>query len=456
MKKAWCFLFAFLILPSVLAISLDIQIEPVKDVVIVGVDDRVEYELSVENKGDSETFQIYSLVEADFQPKDFFVIEKNGVRNLDVKVKFREETLEKVRGAYVFSYEIKGQNSGFYNGKLNANVIEIQDAFEIEEIRIDPSDSEARIFVKNKVNYDFSDVRIRISSEFFEDEFSGEFLAGDTLEFITSINRDLSKELIAGDYGVISEFEFGEVSGESQSVLKYLEEGGISVLEESSGTIVKKTLIIRTNQGNIVSVADFEASRNLITRLFTTFSSEPDRVEESGFFVNYYWNQELKPGESYSIEVSTNYTFPFALIILIFVVILIAKFYFKGDLKLEKRVSFVKTKGGEFALRVKIRVKARKGVDHVEITDRIPAVTKLYDKYGKGPDRIDHNGRTLHWDVKSLSAGEERVFSYIIYSKINVVGRFDLPRAHAVYKKDGKMERVESNHTSFASESAED
>ena len=42
--------------------------------------------------------------------------------------------------------------------------------------------------------------------------------------------------------------------------------------------------------------------------------------------------------------------------------------------------------------------------------------------------------------------------SYIIYSKIGVVGKFSLPTAIAVYEKDGKIHEAESNRAYFVAE----
>ncbi|MBT7238024.1 hypothetical protein HN865_04160 [Candidatus Woesearchaeota archaeon] len=51
-----------------------------------------------------------------------------------------------------------------------------------------------------------------------------------------------------------------------------------------------------------------------------------------------------------------------------------------------------------------------------------------------------------------MDLGEERVFSYIVYSKIGVVGKFSLPEALAVFEKEGEIHEVESNKVFFLSE----
>ena len=67
-------------------------------------------------------------------------------------------------------------------------------------------------------------------------------------------------------------------------------------------------------------------------------------------------------------------------------------------------------------------------------------MVKLFDQYGlTRPDRIDERLKMLEWNVSGMSKGEERVFSYIVYSKIGVVGKFELPQTGAIYEYLGKI-----------------
>ena len=48
--------------------------------------------------------------------------------------------------------------------------------------------------------------------------------------------------------------------------------------------------------------------------------------------------------------------------------------------------------------------------------------------------------------------GEERVFNYLIYSKVGIVGKFSLPEAIAVFEKNNEIHEVKSNKVFFMSE----
>jgi len=132
---------------------------------------------------------------------------------------------------------------------------------------------------------------------------------------------------------------------------------------------------------------------------------------------------------------------------------MIIKRSIETDLSLRKHVSFIKTKGGEFALKVSIRIKAKKFIERINITDKLPPLVHLYERYGAiSPDKVDLNNKRMEWNVPVLNQDEERIFSYIIYSKIGIVGRFELPEARVVYEKEGKIKEATSNRSFFINE----
>ena len=231
-----------------------------------------------------------------------------------------------------------------------------------------------------------------------------------------------------------------------------MEKTGLVYDESSSGFIVKKTTLTKTNDGNIPATAEIEVNKNFISRLFTTNSPEPDRTERSRFIVTYFWKKNLEPSESLVVESTTNYTLPWILLLFVVGVTLFVRNYYGRVVSVEKHVQPVKTKGGEFALKVTLRVKSRKHVDNVQLIDSLPSMTNLYEKFGKMPDRFDHSTNRMYWNISSLQAGEERVYTYIMYSKLNIVGRFELPAATAVFTHESKNEESFSSKVVFARE----
>ena len=120
---------------------------------------------------------------------------------------------------------------------------------------------------------------------------------------------------------------------------------------------------------------------------------------------------------------------------------------------MKKRVTYVRAKGGEFALKVLIKVKAKKFVENIKIVDKLPPIVKLYEKYGTiNPDKIDEKNRRLEWNVENLDKGGEVMLSYIIYSKIRIMGKFALPPTTVIYEREGKVREAESNKVFFITE----
>ena len=161
----------------------------------------------------------------------------------------------------------------------------------------------------------------------------------------------------------------------------------------------------------------------------------------------------MKPGESLKVVAKTNWLFPLLVIFFIVATVVLTKQYSKTNVILRKKVSFVHAKGGEFALKVTILVNSRNHVERVNVTDRIPHLVNLYNKFGgERPTRINEKAKRIEWDLGNMDKGEKRVLSYLIYSKVGVMGRFALPEATAVYEREGEIHEAESNKAFFIAE----
>lgn len=80
-------------------------------------------------------------------------------------------------------------------------------------------------------------------------------------------------------------------------------------------------------------------------------------------------------------------------------------------------------------------------------------MVKIYERFGaEKPTRINEKDRRIEWNFEKLESGETRVISYIIYSKIGVLGRFALPSATAIYEHEGNISEAQSNRAFFLAE----
>jgi hypothetical protein len=270
--------------------------------------------------------------------------------------------------------------------------------------------------------------------------------------FSILVNPEGTEDLVAGPYIAKTTIAVGTEEITLEGVVNLLEKEGTSFSESTEGIIVRKTTIAKTNKGNVPVVATITLKKDVFSRLFTSNSIEPGQMTRNGFFVEYTWQKSLNPNENLVVGSTTNYTWPFFILIIIIVVGVVVRMYYLGVVSINKKVHLVKTRGGEFALRVVLRVRARKSVDKLQLTDSLPGMTKLYENYGKHPDMIEKDSRRLAWNIGQLRRGEERVYSYVIYSRLNIVGRFELPLAHASFEKDGKHGESYSNRAYLAME----
>ncbi len=447
------FLFFLLLLISFTTLSRgELVIEKIakENVIISELKNPAVFDFIVDNKGLKEDVRIYSLISVTIEPLDKFLLNE-GKNNFEVKA-YPGVKLRAKPGFLNFEYQIKGSISGITKDSLLIKIVPLNDVLTIEPSPLHPMNSEAEIVIRNMENINLENLTLTFDSPFYSGEEKFSLKPFEKKPIMVKVNKETEK-LTAGDYIVMAKVKIEDKEADVGGIIKYLESEGTSYDVESKGTIIKTTVLRKKNYGNTPVDVKLNINKDIISRLFTSYSIDPVSKERKGLSVNYVWEKNLSPSESFEVKVTTNYTIPFILILLIIAVGIFAKIYSQTAVTLNKRVSFVNTKGGHFALKVNLTVKARKHVDNVQIIDRLPDMTKLYEKFGKAPDKIDNATKRIFWNLDRINKGEERVYTYIIYSDLKVVGKFELPAATAVFEKDGKTMEAWSNKTYFASES---
>ena len=292
-----------------------------------------------------------------------------------------------------------------------------------------------------------------MKSAFFEKEETLSLKSLESKQFEIPIDKEKMKSYSAGSYLMNIRIQTSGKIAEKDIAFKFLEQENIETTENIEGILIRRTEITKSNLGNVKKIVTINLEKNLLSCLFATVNIQPTKTEIKGFKKYYSWEKELAPNEQFKIIAKTNWLYPIFIILLIIGVYILIKKYIETDILLKKKVSFVKTKGGEFALKVQIKIKARRYVERIKITDKIPSLVNLYDKFGAiSPDKIDIINKRLEWNIEALNLKEERIFSYIIYSKIGVVGKFELSPATAVYEKDGDIKDAQSNKAFFINE----
>jgi len=296
-------------------------------------------------------------------------------------------------------------------------------------------------------------LNIKLTSAFFNIEKQISLGPNQKQNLAISLNKEDYKKLMAGYYTMNAEIIAGDKKTDVEGILKFIEKNIVTTNKKVYGVIINTNTIEKENEGNVIATTETIMKKNILSRLFTTFNIEPNIVEREGFLVYYIWRNEINPGEVLKINVRTNWTLPFLLVIMVVLVVVIVKKTSRKSLILKKKVVFVNAKGGEFGLKVSLLVEARNFIERVSVIDRLPYLTKVYEKFGgERPAKVDEAGKKIEWNFERLQAGERRVISYIVYSKIGVLGKFALPRATGVYEKEGVVKEVQSNQAFFVVE----
>jgi hypothetical protein len=452
-RKLFNLLFISLFLISLVsAINVEIEKKPIKDIVISGIDKPAEFVFSITNLEQTDNFELYTLVGVDLTPKGTFVISSGQTKTVQVDAYIPEKYKQKP-GFYTFNYKLRGQNTGIHEDTLTVKIADFQESFEISSSNIYPGADKITVDVQNKENFHFNSIYLDFNSVFFEYSETIELEPYEKKEIQIDINPSKSKNLVAGKYILVADISSGETKTTKESTINFLEFSEISSIQNQGGFFIKEEFIEKTNNGNLPSIAETRVRKDVISRLFTTFTIHPDKSERKGFYIYYTWSRELRPAETFRVTIRTNWVYPFLILVFLVIMVIILRLAVKRDVEIKKRVSYVKTKGGEFALKVSLKLKAKKYVENIRIIDKIPAVAKIYERYGLvSPDKVDEKNKRIEWNLESLNAGEERLLTYIIYSKIRVVGKFSLPLARVIYERNGKIYEIDSNRVFFITE----
>jgi len=450
MKKIFSLLIILLAITNISAV-LEVKIQNSDNTLIAGVDKPATFDMKIKNSGQPDNFEFYNFLGFSMFPKGTIYIGQGQTK--DVKIEIYPIGELKQRGKFTFQYFIKGQNTTETKEELTVNIIELKDAFEIGSGEMDPDSNSLEIYIQNKESFEFKDIQTEFSSVFFNIQKNFTFLPNEKKQFTIELNREDFKKLMAGFYTLNAELIYKEQKAEVEGVIKFVEKNLVSTEKKDYGLLINTQIIEKENKGNTLAESETVIKKNIISRLFTSFTPEPDIVERQGATVFYTWSREIPPGETLEITVKTNWLFPLIVILFIVAIVILAKKYSATDLSLGKRVSFVRTKGGEFALKISISVHARKYIERVNIIDRLPLMVKLHERFGiEKPSKVNEKTRRIEWNFEKLEQGEVRVLTYIIYSKVGILGKFALPTATAIYERDGKIKETESNRTYFIAE----
>lgn len=432
----------------VAAISLDITESEIASMAILDLNKPAKFELAINNNEDTDDFNFYSLAGIKIEPSSPIRIPKDQTTRMVLEAYPSGQPR-----FYSFEYRIKNSAGEIQKESLVINILKLEDVFDITVEEINPESDIAVIHFRNKGGHSFIGMKATFSSPFFIETKEFPLNPKEEKRFEIKIDKERSSGLIAGPYIVNTEVEVEGTKANSDSIIRFSEKSGLETKINKEGFLLQRHEIEKSNMGNVRTTATITFKRNLISALFTTFNQQPTTSDISAFTKNYVFEEELAPGETLEIVARTNWWLLILTLLGIALISYLSKKYLSTKLLVRKKISFVKTKGGEFALKVTIRVKAKEYIERINVVDRLPAMVKIYERYGPiTPDKVDEKNRRIEWNIESLNRGEERIFSYIIYSKIGIVGKFEMPETEVIYEYKGKLKEATSNKAFYINE----
>jgi hypothetical protein len=397
-------------------------------------------------------YNVYTLSDVYISPNTIYSFEDGDSFEEDFVIDPMTRLLRS-DGDYVIKYYLNHRGVEKHEKRFGIKVLSLADALAVDVEAVDLGAGMVEVVIDNLYDVEVDNLTARFSSILFDVERTFDLVPGEGVKINIPISSEELRKVKTGKYLMEVEIETPEGNIYLESDIYLNEERGIKTLDDSKGIIFRTSKIEKWNIGNTIEDVRIEIKRNILTRFFTSFNEDPLTTVRDGFIIKYVWEARLNPANNYKIEVTTNFLYPLLItVVLCFIVIGLRRF-FKMKLVVEKSVTPVKTKNGEFALRVRLLVRAKKSLEEVALIDRIPKTVKIYKKFGLSmPDEIDAATRRLKWNIGELKSGEERMFSYVVYSRVGFVGKFMLPSALGLFKFDSDTHQIESNSVFFLAE----
>lgn len=187
--------------------------------------------------------------------------------------------------------------------------------------------------------------------------------------------------------------------------------------------------------------------------VFNSYTPKADIIEMNDG--NYYiWNFDIPVGKSQKLIVKSNYTF-LALIIVFAILLGVYAVLTRPKVEVIKKVKNLTTTSAglsRFKVMIIVRNITDKMLNNIKVNDKVPHIAALVSSDYLGtmkPTKIlkhPQKGTIVIWDVDELHPREERILYYVIESKMNIIGSFNLPSAAAKLRDIfGRMVKVTSN-----------
>ncbi len=416
-------------------VSADIGLSEtaVSNLIIKEIPEPAKFEITVKNNNDyADSYIIDSLFDLEIRPAAEVAVPAKAEKTVTKEIVMGKDLRDRQKGYFSFEYYAKGLKE-IKKSFMTVKIVSLSDIITIDAPKtIKDTDKTIKVNVKLSEPVEFSTSMV-MTGDVFED-YSKDFILTNAGVEIEIPLKDVKPN--AGVYTIRAKFKISgyEFTSSDDTVLESIIDINEDVKEY--GTFMHRTIFTtKENTGNSVTSTTITVNKPVISGMFTSFNMEPTKITRTGNNVMYEFTKEINPGEKFEIKAVTSYYLPLFIIILATVASVILINILTPKIKIDKKAVRVKTKSGVFATKIVINARnVGPEVTDLKIIERLPAFTELLpERFGTvSPSEIKKRG--LIWAIDKLSTNEEVMFSYIVYSKVNILGKLEIPATLATFK----------------------
>ncbi len=311
--------------------------------------------------------------------------------------------------------------------------------------KVDPTKLlSVKLFLENRNYLNLTDLTIEIQSDL--PEFNKKVMVDlppleeKTVEFSIIPNPIQQPK----DYTLFFVFskngEIVKIKEQKIEIVSLVPEFDKLVVEENVFLKVFSEMIV-TNLGNVKNTQKVKLSASIWKAMFTS-GVDSEVIDGERYLV---WELELAPNESKTFNFVTNYRW---IIYILVIILLFAGFYWyvKSPIQVVKTAVTAKSDEetiSEIKVTLEVKNLSGKNLKDINITDLVPGIANVEKGLELGtlkPQEIKQAKKHTQviWALAELDAHEQRLITYKIRTKLNIVGTFSLPRASVTFKKKGR------------------
>ena len=452
------------------AASFDVKVTPVNDKIVV--DEVAEFDIAVQNNLDTD--EEYTIKKAGYPFWDMYTKPLQNPITLKVPAQSTRSIKLFVDPLYITSVDTYTLDVGIVLGRtgeeqkapitvgiksteplIGGYIPTVLTSTSISPEKIDPrGEFTIRIVLNNQNVLDYPNLTIRIESNLFKDglfvplgpkedktiEVTKELDAMTTPQedrLVIAIFKD--ERLIVSP--IVKEFE----------VIEYMIQEDLP--KEQSFLKIRKGIKIVSNNPDYNGIVKIGTTP--IKNLFMTTSPRAEIVKENGkqYLV---WQVEVGPSRTISVYTTENYR-PIVVIVVLVIAAIVLYFLFRSPIVVRKAIGNIgMSEGGISEAKIVVRVKNRsaKQITNIEVMDNLPHIAHVEKELSIGSMQphavLNHpkKGIMIKWAIETLEAGDERVLSYRMKSRLPILGEFNLPAASARTQVGNKVIISNSNRVS--------